>query len=1282
MNHEVALKILTRTLAKNSTLLQRFLREARSAEALEHPNIVAIYDRGIDQGRHYLVLEYVPGGDFHDHIRQHGPLSVAEAVSVIRKVADGLKYAAGKGLIHRDIKPSNILRTQTGEIKIIDLGLALQNEFEDERVTRDGTTVGTVDYMAPEQARDSRGTSIQSDLYSLGCTFYYLLTGVPPYPGGDITDKLTRHAKSPPPDVCDLRPDVPAGITSIIQRMMAKRAEDRFASYDDLIAALDAVPVAETERAPAFLLHPLDDGRAGARSDPLVDLSQSRDQDGYRSDGSHEQEIPVISLAELLAADEPPAEVGARPAALEPPARRALAWPTEVDTLPTSVDSKQPLLPARDVSSASAWIISGAFVGVAFVILAVGILQFVHSRGRSDDERGRTDGDAELVSPRGNPRRDRLVERTTARRPAQRVGRGSILPAQSARIEPEQIWVEPTDDEPALINALEARFDIVGAAKSIPDWARSSVPDRIDGPSVVVRRAAQSKDQSVTSTLRAVADAIGGTIELADEGPFFIDDPRIVGASRLIRARKGHRSIVRIERSAAEAVRRQPAVFVLDRQNVTLDGIDLIVNVRDLSPIQTTLFSCTGATLTLRNCSITILNSPGGPAFTVFRAESGTSLPTRIRLEQSLVRGWFTEGFALAGGKAEVVLRKSAVVGGLGPLVRISDAGDAPEPRLVFVEALLAGPGPIIGRVKKNTGAGSRSPAIGVFGSVLARLHGAGIASVIASSDSVDGPGSQVDWTGDHNLFAGWKGFFASGHDHTVTVANLAAARRVWKGTERESQEILAPWPYPADLADATPMALKPFLPNREAILRQVAQPRAGLYEKAIGAFSAPAIPEPAGWVFERGAQTPIVPPGGVLLPHQLAKKGARGTTARGIPAPALPPVGADNVELTFSTEMPPWQGDLGAFLRDRLPAGIRHARVRVVGSGRHLFSPVRLARGLQLEIRVEPYSAAEPPSWSPPPAATGTALLEVQGGVLAVANMVVRHDESSRLDHLIHVEDGSLVLSHCQLIAPASSGDFAGDLISFRSVSTQRRPIDPLRGVFAEPVDRPVCRLVDSLLITGATALKAELGLGLVALSQCAVAAGGTGVELVPAKVARQRFEADLWLDHCTMTSEHSIIRMGAWPGRAPGPDRPCLITSQSCAFLAMYDRPTRETVLLRADADALASGAVFWQAADDDADVDYFVAAGEGLPGPFRARDVQQQWVQFWGRSHMRHIDGPHGSGTAPSVRFREKLHPGRVEPVNLVLEPGRSQLAVGADLGRQGITPPPSRSGRTRN
>ncbi len=182
-DHEVAVKVLPRYLAKNSTLLQRFIKEAKSAESLEHPNIVAIYDRGSEAGRYYLVLEYVPGGDLHDRVREKGPMGLAESVGVMIQIATGLRHAAGRGLIHRDIKPANLLMTPEGKVKITDLGLALHIEEEDERVTRDGTTVGTVDYMAPEQARDSRAASVRSDIYSLGCTFFFLLTGQSPVHG-------------------------------------------------------------------------------------------------------------------------------------------------------------------------------------------------------------------------------------------------------------------------------------------------------------------------------------------------------------------------------------------------------------------------------------------------------------------------------------------------------------------------------------------------------------------------------------------------------------------------------------------------------------------------------------------------------------------------------------------------------------------------------------------------------------------------------------------------------------------------------------------------------------------------------------------------------------------------------------------------------------------------------------------------------------------------------------------------------------------------------------------
>jgi eukaryotic-like serine/threonine-protein kinase len=336
-DHEVAVKVLPRTVAKNSTLLQRFLREAKSAESLEHPNIVSIFDRGVDQGRYYLVLEYVPGGDLHDYVREHGPLGIAESVEVIRGVAEGLRFAASRGLIHRDVKPANLLRAPDGKVKIIDLGLALQADNEDERVTREGTTVGTVDYMSPEQARDSRATSIRSDIYSLGCTFYYLLTGSPPFPGGDIADKLTRHCTQPPPDVRRLRPEVPWPLSQLIQRMMAKRSECRFNSYEELTSALDTIPTEPSLNGVTTALELLyalvaeDD----EDSDDAIELELAEPEPTPSPPRVKQRDLsasqPSFSIAELAAID---ADSAPRPAARRPP--------SSVSSVPAHVPKARP----------------------------------------------------------------------------------------------------------------------------------------------------------------------------------------------------------------------------------------------------------------------------------------------------------------------------------------------------------------------------------------------------------------------------------------------------------------------------------------------------------------------------------------------------------------------------------------------------------------------------------------------------------------------------------------------------------------------------------------------------------------------------------------------------------------------------------------------------------------------------------------------------------------------------------------------------------------------------
>src|SRR5262249_27766749 len=159
-------------------------------------------------------------------------------------------------------------------------------------------------------------------------------------------------------------------------------------------------------------------------------------------------------------------------------------------------------------------------------------------------------------------------------------------------------------------------------------------------------------------------------------------------------------------------------------------------------------------------------------------------------------------------------------------------------------QSVVAGPGPILERRSSAGAAALRTAVVRAYGSVFSRMHGAGIASVISSSSATETVAKQVNWAGDRNPFAGWKGFFGCGSDHQVAIANLGGVRSTWKGTDRESQEILSPWPVPPDLASVTASDLAPFVPDRESMLLRVAQPRAGLFEKTLAAYPTPPIPE------------------------------------------------------------------------------------------------------------------------------------------------------------------------------------------------------------------------------------------------------------------------------------------------------------------------------------------------------------------------------------------------------------------------------------------------------
>jgi len=238
----VAVKILLPSLAKNPSYVQRFVREAKMAAALSHPNLVTAFDAGEQGGIHYLVMEYVEGKDLKSIVDRGGPLPVSKAVDYILQACRALQYAHEKQIIHRDIKPANLLVDQEGTLKVLDMGLArmVRESADDQQhsLTADGAVMGTVDFLPPEQSFDTKSADARSDIYSLGCTLFTLLTGQPVYPASTLVQKILAHRELPVPSLKSIRPEIPDELDKLFQRMVAKNPDARPQTMTAVIESL------------------------------------------------------------------------------------------------------------------------------------------------------------------------------------------------------------------------------------------------------------------------------------------------------------------------------------------------------------------------------------------------------------------------------------------------------------------------------------------------------------------------------------------------------------------------------------------------------------------------------------------------------------------------------------------------------------------------------------------------------------------------------------------------------------------------------------------------------------------------------------------------------------------------------------------------------------------------------------------------------------------------------------------------------------------------------------
>ena len=239
LGRTVAVKVLSRDQTDPETL-RRFKNEAQSAARLDNENIARVYFVGEDRGLHYIVFEFIEGVNVRDLVEQDGPLSLADAISFTLQVAEALDHATQRNVVHRDIKPSNVLVAADGRAKLVDMGLARLHQVESDSkdLTASGVTLGTFDYISPEQARDPRAADVRSDLYSLGCTFYFMLTGRPPFPEGTVLQKLLSHSGEDPTDPRNFRPNLDEQVVQVLNKLLAKQPGQRYQQPNELIGEL------------------------------------------------------------------------------------------------------------------------------------------------------------------------------------------------------------------------------------------------------------------------------------------------------------------------------------------------------------------------------------------------------------------------------------------------------------------------------------------------------------------------------------------------------------------------------------------------------------------------------------------------------------------------------------------------------------------------------------------------------------------------------------------------------------------------------------------------------------------------------------------------------------------------------------------------------------------------------------------------------------------------------------------------------------------------------------
>jgi len=818
----VALKVLPKDKAANQTLVKRFQSEAHAAANLEHENIVRVYEADAADGFLYISLEYIDGTDVDQILKKRERMPVKRAADIIKQTALALQHAHEQNIVHRDIKPSNIMIRQDGVVKLTDLGLARSvDESDDTNITRAGTTVGTVDYMAPEQARNSRLADIRSDLYSLGCTWYQMIVGHPPYHQGSLTNKLQAHARGPLPDPRDENPDVPESTVVMIHRLMAKKPEDRYQSptellndlensalhrealSDDVLSALaepdpslDLPRTSEvkTEIGDASNEESGSDGPADFELESQSQSSRSRQKkSGSKKSKSHRKSRPSSSAG---ASSQPP---------LPPRQRNHHAQSNSDERASLGVN----LQGIKFLAVAALFV--GGFIGIWYVL----------SSFASGIDPGGTMGVGE--SQRQTVR-DMVGEDASIPIPktGRRTPQGTDNSATEVTYQPVDSESNPKPNSSSGSNVSKQElFDDSHRSKA-PLWARqipvsSEVPGLLSNWKMSRLTVGKWKNQqgaysTINSALeQGAADNIW--VELIGPGPFLLNPVKLAGKHVVI-SRHSEEFIPSIICSASE--QDMPANFFrLQGGTLIITGVNLLIDAQQF-PVtgNASLFSIVDGHIHLREVSISLFGNRQSPTQAIKVSSSSESSPVaKTLIDRTLVRGaWSSLATETSG--SETVLTQSLLLSGHSPVLNY-EVSHSNQKKNSHLHSLLVVQSTLISSQSLIEMAGAENSAFAVTleesqgispeksESTMVSIAGLPIQSSPATVDSNE----SFRWSTIASELKGWNLLLSSQTPEEISIETSEEWKSFWNDEFLDSEVMPEPWtaPQPVDVSHFDP---------------------------------------------------------------------------------------------------------------------------------------------------------------------------------------------------------------------------------------------------------------------------------------------------------------------------------------------------------------------------------------------------------------------------------------------------------------------------------------------